>query len=48
VLDPDVLIQPWVRNPVTMRLNPNPDTLLAEDLPCSERDRDHIFTKERG
>lgn len=48
VTDPDVLMQPWVRNPITMRLNPNPDALLAEDLPCSERDRDHIFTKERG
>src|SRR5262245_60244203 len=48
VFDPEVLMQPWQINPVTRRLNPNPKALLVEDLPCEDRDQDHIATRERG
>jgi hypothetical protein len=48
VEDPDVLIQPFVMNARTMRLNANPKAMLTEDLPCEERDRQHMMTKERG
>jgi hypothetical protein len=46
VEDPDVLIKPWIMNPVTLRLNPNPKAELEESLPCSERDLSHLVTKE--
>ena len=29
-------------------LNPDPKALLIEDLPCEDRDADHIATRERG
>jgi hypothetical protein len=35
-------------NQRTLRLNPDPKAVLAEDLPCSERDLLHLVTKERG
>jgi len=46
VEDPDVLLKPWVMNPRTVRLNPDPKAVLAEDLPCLERDLAHLVTKE--
>jgi hypothetical protein len=46
--DPDVLIKPWITDTRTLRLNPNPTAFLIEDLPCEERDFEHIVTKERG
>lgn len=46
--DPEVLMKPWVMNPVTLRLNPNPKAFMVEDLPCEERDLKHMVTKERG
>ena len=46
VEDPDVLLKPWVMNPRTLRLNPNPKATLAETLPCSERDLSHLVNKE--
>jgi len=46
VEDPDVLLKPWVMNPRTVRLNPDPKAVLAEDLPCQERDLAHLVTKE--
>jgi hypothetical protein len=48
VEDPEVLMRPWVMNPVTLRLNPNPKAFMVEDLPCEERDLQHMVTKERG
>jgi hypothetical protein len=48
VYDPEVLMQPWQMDPVTRTLNPNPKALLLEDLPCEDRDQDHIATRERG
>ena len=48
VEDPDVLIQPWTMNPRTLKLNPNAKTLLIEDLPCEERDAEHMTSLERG
>jgi hypothetical protein len=41
-------LQPWVMAPRMIRLNPNPDAELEEDLPCFERDLQHMVTKERG
>ncbi len=46
VEDPDVLIKPWVMNPRVLRLNPDPKAVLEESLPCSERDLEHLVTKE--
>jgi hypothetical protein len=48
VEDPDVLMEPWVMEPRTMRANPNPNALLPESSPCADRDHAHIFTKERS
>jgi len=48
VHDPEVLMQPWEVNPVRRTLNSNPKALLVEDLPCEDRDQDHIATRERG
>ena len=48
VEDPDVLTQPFVTRPRTVNLNPNPKATLIEDLPCEERDSQHIVTHERG
>jgi hypothetical protein len=48
VEDPVVLMKPWVRNPVTRKLNTDPNATLLEDLPCDERDLKHLVTKERG
>lgn len=46
VEDPTVLEKPWVRTPVTLKLNPNPNDTLWEDPPCIERDLPHLVTKE--
>lgn len=48
VEDPEVLQKPWVREPVVARRNPDPKAEIVEELPCSERDREHIVTNERG
>ena len=44
--DPDVLIKPWVMNPRVVKLNADPKAMLAESLPCVERDLSHLVTKE--
>jgi hypothetical protein len=44
--DPDVLMKPWLMDPRTLRLNPNPKALLTETLPCEELDRAHMVTRE--
>jgi hypothetical protein len=46
VHDPDVLLEPWTSTPRVALLNPRPNALLPESLPCSERDLSHIVTKE--
>jgi hypothetical protein len=46
VEDPDVLIKPWIMNPRTLKLNPDPKAMLPESLPCVERDLSHLVTKE--
>jgi hypothetical protein len=48
VHDPEVLMQPWTVNPVRRTLNPNPKALLTEDLPCEDRDSQHLSSRERG
>jgi hypothetical protein len=48
VEDPDVLTQPFAMRPRTVQLNPNPKATFIEDLPCEERDSQHIVTHERG
>lgn len=44
--DPDVLLEPWTTTPRVALLNPRPNAILPESLPCSERDLSHIVTKE--
>lgn len=44
--DPDVLLQPWTTTPRVQLLNRNPNALLPEPDPCSERDLIHAVTKE--
>ena len=46
VEDPDVLIKPWTMNARTLKRNPDPKAVLAESLPCVERDLSHLVTKE--
>lgn len=46
--DPAVLLRPWTMAPRTVRLNANSNAELEEDLPCFERDLQHMVTKERG
>lgn len=46
VNDPDVLLKPWTTTPRVVILNPRPNALLEESLPCSERDLVHAATKE--
>jgi hypothetical protein len=46
VEDPDMLLKPWVQNPRTVRLNPDPKAVVPETPPCSERDYAHVVTKE--
>lgn len=44
--DPDVLLEPWTTTPRVALLNPNPDAILPESLPCSERDLSSLVTGE--
>lgn len=50
VYDPDVLMEPFKMDPVRRQLNQNPKALLQQDLPCDERDQEHMkgVTRERG
>ena len=48
VFDPDTLLEPFKMDPRMLRLNADPKASLIEDLPCEERDTDHIVTHERG
>jgi hypothetical protein len=44
--DPQVLMEPWVKNPVTLRLVTDPDAYIIEDYPCQEKDAEHLVTTE--
>ena len=46
VEDPDYLLEPWTTTPRVALLNPNPNAMLPESQPCSERDLAHTVTKE--
>ena len=48
VEDPDTMTEPFHMAPRTLQLNPNPKATFIEDLPCEERDTQHIVTHERG
>ena len=48
VEDPDVLLEPFKMDARNLRLNPDPKATFIEDLPCEERDTQHIATHERG
>ena len=48
VTDPDTLLEPFRIDARTLRLNPDPKASFIEDLPCEERDAQHIVTHERG
>jgi hypothetical protein len=48
VEDPDVLAEPWVMTPRTLRLNRNPDAgLLSEATPCRDYDHANMVTQIR-
>lgn len=48
VEDPDVLAQPWVLTPRTLRLNANRDAgILAEATPCRDYDHANMVTQIR-
>jgi hypothetical protein len=46
--DPEVLLEPWKINPITRALDARPDAFVPEDLPCEERDGEHLTTKVRS
>jgi hypothetical protein len=48
VEDPDTMLEPFHPDARTVRLNPDPHATFIEDLPCEERDTQHIVTHERG
>ncbi len=40
--DPTMLLEPWVMEPIVSRLNTNPDAFFFGEVPCEERDAEHI------
>ena len=48
VEDPDTMLEPFHMDGRTLRLNTDPKASFIEDLPCEERDTQHIVTHERG
>jgi hypothetical protein len=47
VIDPQVLLEPWVMNPRVLRLNTSKDAAIPEQNPCEERDVEHLVGKIR-
>jgi hypothetical protein len=41
-------MRPWKPNPQTRQLNTDPMAEFEEPLPCVERDKQHMVTRERG
>jgi hypothetical protein len=48
VEDPEVLMEPWTMNPIIRALDARPNAYVPEDLPCEERDLQHMVTKVRS
>ena len=48
VHDPEMLMEPWTMPPTRSGLNPDPNAVLQEDLPCEDRDLEHMMTRERA
>jgi hypothetical protein len=46
--DPEVLLEPWTMNPIVRVLDARPEAFVPEDLPCEERDGEHLTTKVRS
>lgn len=47
VIDPEVLLEPWVMNPRVLRLNTNKNATIGEQNPCEERDLEHMVGRIR-
>lgn len=47
VIDPEVLLEPWVMNPRVLRLNTNKDAAIAEQNPCEELDQENMVGRIR-
>ena len=41
-VDDTMLLEPWVVDPIVSRLNPDPDAFFFGEVPCEERDAEHI------
>ena len=48
VEDPEHLMAPWTMNPIIRAFDARPNAFVAEDLPCEERDREHLVSKVRS
>jgi hypothetical protein len=46
VEDPKVFTRPWIMDPRTLKLNPNPDATIDENPPCVEQDASHLVNSE--
>ena len=47
VIDPQVLVEPWVMNARVLNLNTNKNAYIPEQNPCEERDLEHMVGKIR-
>ena len=45
VHDPEVLLEPWEKDPQVLRINPS--TVYTEEPPCQELDSQHIVSRMR-
>ena len=42
VIDPEVLLEPWVMTPRVLNLNTSKNATIAEGDPCDEQDQQHM------
>jgi hypothetical protein len=42
VTDDTMLLEPWTLDPIVSRLNPDPQAFFFGEVPCEERDAEHI------
>jgi hypothetical protein len=47
VIDPGVLLEPWVMSPRTLRLNTDPNAYIHEGDPCRDVDLENMVSKVR-
>jgi hypothetical protein len=47
VIDPEVLLEPWVMNPRVLRLNTSKDVTINEQNPCEELDQENMVGRIR-